>query len=578
MKVILAKHAGFCMGVRRAVETTLETVRKEDNGISTFGPLIHNPQVLELLHLKGIDAISTPDESVKSTVVIRAHGIPPQAREELEKTCVSVCDATCPHVLRAQNTIRKHAAKGHHTVIVGDKGHAEVDGLLGCAGGKGFVISNPEEISSLPDGLEDVCVVAQTTQNRETFDNACEALKNRYRHVEIFNTICNATRDRQQEVRRIAEQVDAMIVVGGRNSANTARLVEIAQETSVKTYFVESEQELDLEEISQFGKVGVSAGASTPYWMIDRVVETLRSLPIRKRSTTYKAANEFLRFLVKGNIITALGAASMAYCSSMLMFSRAEPSLCLTAGTYALAMHIFNSYANRHATAFNEPHMAKFYERYGKILLGLGVLSGVLAIILAFSKAYSAFAVVALASVLGLLYCVPINAKIFWLGNISRVLRLIQGSKDLFTAAAWAVLCVFVPYMVMSGSGWRTLVITVGWAFTLVFIRSIVFDVKGLQGDSIMGKETIPIVLGKERTKLLLFAIFILQFAALVYGTFTGWIPDLGYWLPASMAYVCLYLALYHYRIVTRGLGFELLVDSSLIFPAILTFTWDKII
>ncbi|HNT36728.1 MAG TPA: 4-hydroxy-3-methylbut-2-enyl diphosphate reductase, partial [bacterium] len=383
MEVIQAQTAGFCMGVRRAVDMVLEVSKRPTGRIVTYGPLIHNPQVLELLKIKGVEAISNPSDSAGATVVVRAHGISPQVRTTLQASSASVCDATCPHVLRAQHVIQKHASKGFFAVIVGDEGHAEVEGLLGCAGVNGAVVGSASEVETLPKDLDAVCVVAQTTQNQETFDSVCQALRERYSQVKIFNTICSATHDRQEEVRSISKQVDAMVIVGGRNSANTLRLAEIAQANGVQTFLVESEEELDLETLSKFKKVGITAGASTPYWMIDRVVETVKALPMEKRGRAFLAARELLLILLKGNLMTALGAASVSYTIAALLFEKFDTIFCTIAATYVLSMHIFNSYADRHSAMFNEPFMARFYSRYGFGLQSLGVIAAAISLTLA---------------------------------------------------------------------------------------------------------------------------------------------------------------------------------------------------
>lgn len=575
MEVILAQTAGFCMGVRRAVDMVLEVSKRPTGKIVTYGPLIHNPQVLELLKLKGVEAISEPSASGEATVVIRAHGVSPQIREALESVSAAVCDATCPHVLRAQNVIKKNAAKGYFAVIVGDEGHAEVEGLLGCAGLHGAVVGDVSQVDLLPMNLKSVCVVAQTTQNCETFDAVCKALQERYSDVKVFNTICSATRDRQEEVRSISAQVDAMVIVGGRNSANTTRLAEIAQASGVQTYLVESEEDLDLEALSKCKKVGVTAGASTPYWMLDRVVETVRALPMEKRGRAFLAARELLLIFLKGNLLTALGAASVSYAVASLLFERFDPIFCAIAATYALSMHIFNSYADRHSAMFNEPFMARFYSRYGTGLQVLGVLAALVSLVLAASQGKLTFTIVALATFLGLLYCVPMTLKPWGLGWASRRLRRIPGSKDLFTAAAWVVVCVLEPFAAKPAVHLGALVIASIWTFVLVFNRSIAFDIKDLQGDRIVGKETIPLVLGKKGIKGMLLGLVLFQTLTLVWAASSGVVSDLGYWLLGSVAFECLYLWLYHRRIITRGIIFELVVDASLVVPALITFLWQ---
>lgn len=281
MKVILAKTAGFCMGVRRAVDLALAEADKHSETIFTFGPLIHNPQVLESLRSKGVDILEGPPsaDSVQSgTVIIRAHGVPPQDMQSLDEAGFdNIIDGTCPHVGRVQKIIDQATRQGHDVIIVGDVDHPEVVGLLGHSSGRGHVVATPEAVDVLPD-LNHPVLVAQTTQDEAVFDSVGKAVIERFDDAEVHTTICAATHRRQEEARRLADRVDAMVVVGGRNSGNTARLAHIAAVSGKPSFWVETPEELDLTKFSGLEVVGVTAGASTPNWLIEQVVEVLESL------------------------------------------------------------------------------------------------------------------------------------------------------------------------------------------------------------------------------------------------------------------------------------------------------------
>lgn len=281
MRVILAKTAGFCMGVRRAVDLALAEADKHSETIFTYGPLIHNPQVLESLRSKGVDIIEQPpgtDSVKRGTVIIRAHGVPPQDMQQLgEAGFDNIIDGTCPHVGRVQKIIDQATRQGHDVIIVGDADHPEVVGLLGHSSGRGHVVNSPQAVKALPE-LHHPVLVAQTTQDEAVFDAVEEAVRGRYIDAEIHTTICAATHRRQEEARRLAERVDAMVVVGGRNSGNTARLAHIAAASGKPAVWVETPEELDLSQFAGLEVVGVTAGASTPNWLIEKVVEELESL------------------------------------------------------------------------------------------------------------------------------------------------------------------------------------------------------------------------------------------------------------------------------------------------------------
>lgn len=279
MKVVLAKTAGFCMGVRRAVDIALAEADRQEGAIYTYGPLIHNPQVLESLKQKGVAVLEEiPPAATGGTVIIRAHGVPPQDMRALAQAGFApIIDGTCPHVGRVQKIIAKAAGGGQDVVIVGDRQHAEVRGLLGHARGRGQVVASAEEVAGLPQ-LHRPVLVAQTTQNEAVFAQVQAAMQARFRQVEVHATICAATHRRQEEARRLAGLVDAMVVVGGRNSGNTARLAQVAAASGKPSIWVETPGELDPARFNGLATVGVTAGASTPNWLIEQVVAVLESL------------------------------------------------------------------------------------------------------------------------------------------------------------------------------------------------------------------------------------------------------------------------------------------------------------
>ena len=223
MTIILARTAGFCYGVRRAITLALSHSHKEDSRLVTIGPLIHNQQAIDLLKSRDISIVNNPTElKKKDCVLIRAHGVNPAIRKQLEEKCSEICDATCPHVTSTQKIVERHAKQGYACLIVGDKGHAEVEGLLGCADSEGQVVETEGDLENLRQ-YEKICVVAQTTQDVEHYKHITEIIKQRFRGAVIFDTICHATSQRQKELIEIARKSDVVVIVGGKESANTKR-------------------------------------------------------------------------------------------------------------------------------------------------------------------------------------------------------------------------------------------------------------------------------------------------------------------------------------------------------------------
>jgi 4-hydroxy-3-methylbut-2-enyl diphosphate reductase len=248
MSVKLAKTAGFCMGVKRAVDMVLDMpLPQGKTRFYTFGPLIHNPQTVELLEKRGfrpirpIEEIQAPREG--ATLIIRAHGISPEERRKIRESGVKIVDATCPKVGHVQAIIKKHRSRDYDILIIGDPHHPEVNGLLGFAGKRGIVIQSEEEVASLPD-LRKVCVVAQTTQSLDTFHRIVSRIRDRFPETLVFDTICNSTEERQREILTMAPDLDAFFIVGGRNSANTLRLAALASQTGTPTFHIETADEL----------------------------------------------------------------------------------------------------------------------------------------------------------------------------------------------------------------------------------------------------------------------------------------------------------------------------------------------
>jgi len=307
MKILIAKTAGFCMGVRRAVELVLEAPNKHENPICTFGPLIHNPQVLSLLEEKGITVCDQVPAAGRGTVLIRAHGVPPEDKAGLRTAGFKVIDATCPRVIRVQTIIRKHTARNYASIIIGDRDHPEVIGLKGYAGNNGHVAATLDELQQLPI-FEQAIIVAQTTQNTRLYEAVKAWAAAHVPHYKIYDTICDSTEKRQAEVQCLAAQADAVVVVGGKESGNTQRLYEVARNSGKPAFHIETEEELDLDALARFKEIGVTAGASTPNWQIKKVCRALEAAPYRRVAGWRRSLYRLQRGLLLTNIYVALGA------------------------------------------------------------------------------------------------------------------------------------------------------------------------------------------------------------------------------------------------------------------------------
>jgi 4-hydroxy-3-methylbut-2-enyl diphosphate reductase len=276
MEVILAKQAGFCFGVQRATHLAFEAAEKA-GPTYTLGPIIHSPQVVQKLENMGVKVLKDLQGVDDGTVIIRSHGVTAAELAAVVERELQVVDATCPFVKKAQEHVRRLSADGYTVVVVGDADHPEVAGIVSYATGPVLVARSGEDMAPQPR-MAKVGVVAQTTQSYEHLESVvCECLK-KTGELRIFNTICDATAVRQAEAMALARQVDCMIVIGGYNSANTRRLAELCAALQPQTHHLETAEQLDAAWFVGVTKVGVTAGASTPKWLIDEVIARIRSL------------------------------------------------------------------------------------------------------------------------------------------------------------------------------------------------------------------------------------------------------------------------------------------------------------
>ena len=281
MEVRLAKTAGFCFGVRRAVDTVYEQVEKCGNEkIYTYGPIIHNEEVVKDLRSKGVEVLNTLEELkllTEGIVIIRSHGVSKEVYEILEESGVKCVDATCPFVKKIHKIVEKESAEGKHVIIIGDAKHPEVQGIMGWAGEKVSVIKSEEEANEYfaPENTE-ICIVAQTTFNYNKFKYLVEIISKKSYNVSVLNTICSATKERQTEAESIAKEVDSMIVIGDKHSSNTQKLFEICSNACNNTSYIQTLEDLNMSQLKSVKTVGITAGASTPKNIIEEVQNNVR--------------------------------------------------------------------------------------------------------------------------------------------------------------------------------------------------------------------------------------------------------------------------------------------------------------
>ena len=568
----LARTAGFCWGVKRAMDMTLETASKANGSIvHTHGPLIHNPQVIEMLEGKNVFAMDDATTLDHGTVIIRTHGVTPVVRRELKNRGLDISDATCPLVARVQGIIKKHANHGYHTIIIGDKGHAEIIGLAGYTQGRGHVIGSLDEIDELPP-MEKVCIVAQTTCDVSRYEKVADALKARYPSAVIADTICDATRERQEEVLDMAKDIDLMVVVGGRNSANTARLAQLSRDSGAKTILIESEEDIDPDEIINSGRIGLTAGASTPTWMIERVLDRVRRIVDEKQNKTSRWQS-VIEGLVISKVSVAVGSALMVLANSTLAGFEFGWTTAFIAAAYLFSMHALNQLSDAQTFDHNEPEKTRFYQKHKRLIELTAFTVSLMSIVAAMTIGWQVAWVYLGAVALGLGYTV----KLFPRNRFVKIERLkdIPASKDIFVGVAWVVVTVIIPALAVSADIFSPpVLVACALTFGLVYIRTVVSDIRDIHGDKLVGRETIPILIGKEQTKVFLAFLTVGLAILLVTASALGWVTSFGYFLLVLVGYTALYLGLYHRRIIARGFRFDLTLDGVFYMAGIMAIVW----
>ncbi|WP_457553674.1 4-hydroxy-3-methylbut-2-enyl diphosphate reductase [Desulfobacula sp.] len=496
MKIVVAKTAGFCMGVRRAVDMVLDAANLSQEPIYTYGPLIHNPQVLAMLEEKKIFRIDKIPKKAKGIILIRAHGVPPEDEKALKDAGFTVINATCPRVVRVQVIINTYAQKGYSTIIIGDENHPEVVGLLGYAKGKGHTITSMDQLDALPR-FERVVVVAQTTQNTSFYNEIKQWCETNAPHYKLFDTICGSTEKRQAEIRKLSRANDAVIVVGGKQSGNTKRLAQIASKTGKLVIHIEDASQIDYGTLSQAISVAITAGASTPNWIIKDAYRQIENN--LQTQNGVRAFLFFIRdFLLKTNIMSAVGAGSLTYACSMLQGIANDFRHALIATLYILSMQIINNLFTIKSDKYNHPQRAVFYRKNRFFLWVLAVLSGAAGLYLSFTMGMVSFLILLVMSLLGLSY----NLKIIFLplkkGQAARI-KDIPGSKTILITIAWGTVACLLP-AVTHQSRFLSVTMVCLFAMGLVFARTAFFDFLAIQGDRITGKETLPTLLGEKKS------------------------------------------------------------------------------
>ncbi len=581
MEFVLAKTAGFCWGVRRALNKTLEVDVPPGTRVTTLGPLVHNPQVIDLLKHRDIGVAKTVEEIQGGVAIIRTHGVSPQVRAELESRAEKIFDQTCPVVVKVQKLVDVYKRKGHFVVIYGEPHHPEVQGLIGFAGeGNSIIIDKAEDLYRVKEmGHERIILVTQTTTNVAEWNRTMALARQEFPEVVVKDTMCDATIERQDDILELCRQVEAMIVIGGKNSGNTTRLAQIAaEEFRLPTWHIESEDELMGVDFTPYAKIGVTAGASTPAWSIDRVMAYLKTLEDRSKNPVLSKIKAALSTTVVTNVFTSLAAGALCYVGAALQGVPFSSPFFWLVFCYVLSMHVLNRFTERNLDQFrDDPARVRFYEKHGKLMRVIGVGSGAVALAISVWMGVLPFLLILGASVIGVLYSVKIVPKRFMKTVGFRRLKDIAASKNFFVASAWAMVSIFPIFFLSANPDLARTVLAFAFLFVVTAMRSVVVDLTDMNADRLVGRETLPLVLGEKKTaRFLLYAAGGLGagpmgFAAIGMFPLAAW--ALGAWVLAELVYLMSHPPTFERGVVMR----DLVVDSHFLAAAVLTFLLSRI-
>lgn len=518
MSVTVARTAGFCWGVRRAVDLVLAEIKRGRGPYMVYGQLVHNPQVIEALAQRGVGVCDDPCCMDGGTLFLRTHGVTLDEKESLEELPVRLRDLICPKVKRALELARRMAGRGYDLVILGDEGHQEVRAIRSYAGDGSHVISGPEDVDRLPE-LERPFLLSQTTQDTAAWERSLARLRERFGEVEHANTICGSTRQRQQELRQLCRSVDCVVVVGGRNSANTRRLAAIASEEGLPVFRVETAAELDEEALSDCENILLTAGASTPSWSIRKVRERLHEIQGLSARTGY--ARRLVRDLVFSSAHVPPAAVLIGLAGWRLLNGGSWLLPVLSSSLVLFAMHLMNSILET-GVCTAACHRRQEYiaaHRRAHVTVAVSSLAG--ALLLAAMAGVIWVGAVAVSLVGFLLYSLPLVGGTLPVGG----LRALPGARDVLFALAWSILLGLLPGLAAAGGSLGPVLLWSGALFWLFLGRSVLVDLMDLQGDALMGLDTIPLKLGEAWSVRLLMGSAALSAAAVAAGAAAGYLP-----------------------------------------------------
>ncbi len=513
MKIELAKHSGFCLGVRNAILKMVDEINASNDEIYVYGPLIHNPQTITVLQKRGLKTIENLSDIKNKQIAVRTHGITNAENKKIKSSASRIINLTCPRVARVQSLIKKYSSTGYFTIILGDEKHAEVIGLKSYAISGVKVIAMLDDIDNIPS-MEKYLLVSQTTLDRDLFDKIVRILQQKFEDILIIDTICNSTKNRQVDVKNgIARGIDTLVVVGGKNSANTKRLARIGEEHNIKTLYVESEDEINYSDFKNSEYILVTAGASTPGWIINNVLEKLYDVKFKKANFIINIIKNVLEFVVRTSLLSSVAAFFFSLLLQYFAGITYNYRLSLIAFIYIFSMYSINNYFDRDFLKTCNSNKFKIYDRFGIPLVVLSILSMIISIKFSYDSGITIFMVLISSYIFGIAYSTDYVKYIIKMLHLS-ILRKIYNSK-IITYLGWLYVIIFLPSIIYPIDIYEIINFSI-FILSIIFFRHFLIDVIAFQSDLIFGRETIPVLIGVKNITILAIIISFLSILTLV--------------------------------------------------------------
>ncbi|WP_295156958.1 4-hydroxy-3-methylbut-2-enyl diphosphate reductase [uncultured Brachyspira sp.] len=570
MNVDIGKFAGFCDGVKYAVENTFSQAAKNNGDIYIDGHLIHNPQTLDMLENIGVKTYEDDEDmSVldNKTVIIRAHGVSPKRRENLSAHAKKIVNLTCKYVAKIQSLVKKYSSLGYRIIVIGNPSHPEIIGISGYADDV-YVVYKDEDLNKLPDSPKKTLIAAQTTLQKSVFDKFVEQIKNKYKNTEIIvkNTICTATEQRQNEILDIAKRNDVVLVIGGSESSNTRNLYNIA--SAIKpSFYVEYKEDLENIDLSNYKNIGIMAGASTPDWLIEDVAQTIKDKYSNNIARFFSKIFDFLNY---GYIFFSVGAFLMSYAIYDILSQPFQYKIGIITALYYLYMSLGNAYSN-YTIRISDKRRYLFYQNNKIFFMLLMFVSALLMFYFAYKVDIGILMLSILSSLLGIGYNISFeNKSRFESSFFFKLFKKLIPFKAIIISAAVTVLLngsiLIMNRDIFSRNPFLYLFST-SIVFLFMFIRQALIEIKFSQSDKIAGAVTLTTYIDSNKlafiTGVIPIILALFMVAGIIIWKFHLETNKLKYFVPIIYSSIISFTVMKKKIIASRHL-FSILIDSPL--------------